>query len=200
MKQLVKTSLVAGTSLAAIVGLVLAPTFQASAASNTSNTTINATVAPVITISSGATVAFTLTPTGAFAESNNSNTVTVSTNNSAGYDLTLADSDATLTLTNGANTIAASANTYAAPATLALNTWGYGIGGLGTFSASYTSQTDVTTSTLKYAGISATAQNIKSTSSTASNDTTTVWYAAKVDTSKPTGVYTDTVTYTATTK
>lgn len=200
MKQIVKTSLVTGASLAAIVGLVLAPTMQASAVSNTSSTTINATIAPVITISSGPTVAFTMTPTGAFAESNNSNVVTVSTNNSLGYDLTLADSDATLTLTSGANSIAASANTYASPATLALNTWGYGIGGLGSFSATYSSETSVTTSTLKYAGISATAQNIKSTATTASNDTTTVWYAAKVDTSKPTGVYTDSVTYTATTK
>lgn len=199
MKQIVKTSLAAGASVIAVVGLVLAPTLQVSAVSNPSSTTINATIAPVITISSGATVAFTMTPTGAFAESNGSNVVTVSTNNTLGYNLTLADSDATLTLLSGANTIAASANTFAAPAVLALNSWGYGVAALGTFSASYSSQTDVTTSTLKYAGILATPATIKTTGAPASGDTTTVWYGAKVDTSKPTGVYTDTVTYTATT-
>lgn len=199
MKQIVKTSLAAGASVIAVVGLVLAPTLQVSAVSNPSSTTINATIAPVITISSGATVAFTMTPTGAFAESNGSNVVTVSTNNTLGYNLTLADSDATLTLLSGANTIAASANTFAAPALLALNSWGYGVAALGTFSASYSSQTDVTTSTLKYAGILATPATIKTTGAPASGDTTTVWYGAKVDTSKPTGVYTDTVTYTATT-
>jgi len=199
MKQIVKTSLAVSTSVVAVVGLVFAPTFQASAVADTSSTTINATIAPVITVSSGATVAFTMTPTGAFAESNGSNTVTVSTNNSAGYNLTLADADATLTLVSGGNSIAASANTFASPATLALNTWGFGVGGLGTFSASYSSETDATTSTLKYAGILATPVTIKTTGTTASGDTTTVWYAAKVDTTKPTGVYSDTVTYTATT-
>lgn len=200
MKQITKTSLVAGMSLAAIVGLVVAPTFQASAASNTANTTVQATINSIITVSAGAAPQFTLTPAtwGGVTESNASNVVTVNTNNSTGYNLTINDSDATLTLTSGANTIAASANTYASPATLATNSWGYAVPG-GNFSPSYTSQTDITTSTLKYAGITAVAQNLKTTATTASADTTTVWYAAKVDTSKPTGAYTDTVTYTATT-
>lgn len=197
MKQIVKNSFIAGTSLAAIVGLVVAPTFQASAASQTANTVINATVAPVISLTSSGTVAFTMTP-ATVSESNGSDTVTVNTNNTAGYTLTLKDSDATTSLTSGANTITASSNTYASPNTLTTGNWGYAVAG-GNFSATYTSQTDATTSTLKYAGISATAQTLKTTATTASADPTVVWYAAKVDSTKPTGVYTDTVTYTATT-
>jgi hypothetical protein len=198
MKQIVKNSLVASSSLLALVGLVFVPTLQASAAADNDPTTITATIAPMITMTAGATVGFTLTPSTGVAESNGSNVVSVSTNNSTGYYLSIADQDATLTLTNGANTIAASANTYATPATLATNTWGYAIPG-GNFSAVYTSQTDVTTSTLKYTGITASAQTIKTTATTATNDTTTVWYGAKVDTSKPTGAYTDSITFVATT-
>jgi len=200
MKQIVKTSLAVSTSVFAVAALVFAPTLQASAV--TSPTTITATIAPIITMTSGATVAFTMTPAswGGVAESNASNTVTVNTNNSTGYVLKLKDSDATLTLTGAAGSIAASANTFASPAVLATNSWGYGVGGLGTFSASYSSQTDVTSSTLKYAGIAATDATLKTTAVTAAGDVTTVWYGAKIDTTKATGAdYTDAVTYTATT-
>jgi hypothetical protein len=40
---------------------------------------------------------------------------------------------------------------------------------------------------------------IKATAATATNDTTTVWYGVKVDTSKPSGTYSDIVTYTGVT-
>jgi len=202
MKQIVKTSLAVSTSVVAVVGLVVAPTFQASALTGTSNTTITATVAPALSVSSGASVLFTMTPAtfGAVAESNNSNVITVSTNNYTGYNLKLKDSDATLTLTGTHGSIPVSTNTFASPALLATNSWGYGIAGVGTFSGAYSSQTDVTTSTLKYAGILATDVTLKTTSVTANADTTTVWYAAKIDTATATGTdYADTVTYTATT-
>ena len=201
MKQIVKNSLITGTSIAALVGLVVAPTFQASALTNTSPTTITATVAPALSIVSGATVAFTMTPAtfGAVAESNNSNVVTVSTNNYTGYNLKLKDSDATLTLTGTHGSIPVSTDPFATPALLTTNHWGYAIAGA-PFSAVYSSQTDVTTSTLKYAGILATDVTLKTTAVTANADTTTVWYAAKIDTATATGTdYSDTVTYTATT-
>lgn len=200
MKQIVKTSIATGVSMAAVAGLVFVPTMQASAATDTAtpDTTITATIAPVISVTAGASVGFTMTPTSGAVESNASNTVTVDTNNATGYYLQLKDADATLTLTNGGNSIAASSNTYAAPATLANNTWGYAVAG-GNFSGSYSVETDVASSSLKYAGITATNQTIKTTGTTATGDTTAVWYAAKVDTSKATGAYTDDVTYTATT-
>lgn len=198
MKQTLKKSLVVGSSIVAVVGLVFAPTFHASAANDSKPTTVTATVAPVISMTAGAAVGFTLTPTTGVAESNASNALTVSTNNAAGYNLTIVDADATLTLAKGADSIAASSNTYALPATLTSNTWGYAVAG-GSFSASYSVETDATTSTLKYAGITAVAQILKTTATTAVNDPTTVWYAAKIDTSKPTGNYVDSITYTATT-
>ncbi|HMS31291.1 MAG TPA: hypothetical protein PJ984_02760 [Candidatus Saccharibacteria bacterium] len=183
------------------VGVLVSPSVVR-AATASANTTINATIASVISISTSGTVAIAITPIAGGSQTSASDTVTVSTNNAAGYDLTLANSDATLTLVNGANTIGAHAGTYAAPTALANNTWGYAVGGLGSFDASYTTLTNATTSTTKWSGVpsSASPQNIKSTATVASGDTTTVWYAVKADTTKPNGVYTDTVTYTATTK
>lgn len=183
----------------AVVGIAASP-FVASAATQTANTTINATINPVISISTGSTVAISLTPTAGGVVSSASDTVTISTNNAAGYVLQLADADATTTLVSGGNSIPAHAGTYAVPTTLATNTWGYALAG-GNFTASYTAETNNAASTTKWAGIPATGspQSIKTTATTATADTTTVWYGVKVDTSKPTGTYSDTVTYTATT-
>jgi len=195
-------SIIQRVSAAVLVVVSLASPVVVMAATDSDNTTINATIASVISIATSGTVAINVTPVSGGSQTSASDTVTVSTNNAAGYDLTLANSDATLTLANGANTIAAHAGTYAAPTALANNSWGYAVGGLGTFDGSYTTITNAGTSTTKWAGVPGTGspQNIKSTSSTASGDTTTVWYSVKADTTNPNGVYTDTVTYTATTK
>lgn len=189
-----------------VVALAASP-FVASAAVDTQNTTINATINAVISMTTSGTVAISLTPTGSGVVSSASDTVTVNTNNAAGYNLQLADSDATTTLVSGANTIAAHTGTKTAPTALATNTWGVAVPtattGIGTngFDASYSAESNSTSSTSKWAGVPASGSPmlLKSTASTASNDTTTVWYAVKVDTAKPTGTYSDTVTYTATT-
>lgn len=189
-----------------VVALAASP-FVVSAAVDTQNTTINATINAVISMTTSGTVAISLTPTGSGVVSSASDTVTVNTNNAAGYNLQLADSDATTTLVDGGNTIAAHAGTKTTPTALATNTWGVavpnGTTGIGTngFDASYSVEANSTSSTSKWAGVPASGSPmlLKSTASTASNDTTTVWYAVKVDTAKPTGTYSDTVTYTATT-
>ena len=106
------------------------------------------------------------------------------------------------TLRRGGNTIAAHAGTQAVPTALAANTWGYRVVGVGGFGASaYSAETNNTSSTSTWAGMPATGSpnTLKTTSSTAANDVTTVWYGVKVDSSQPNGVYSDTVTYTATT-
>ncbi len=195
---------IAAIALAVIT--VLSPAI-ASAAAQTSNTTINAQVNAVITISSGPTVSISLTPTGSGVLSNASDTVSVSTNNAAGYVLTLNDSDATTTLANGSDTFTASSGTKTTPIALTNGTWGWAVPtattGIGTngFDASYASEPNSTTSTSKWAGITASGSPtmIKTTATTASADTTTVWYAAKAAVTQPTGTYTGTVTYTATT-
>lgn len=174
----------------------------ASAASQTANTTINATIGSTISITTSSTVALAITPDANGQSSSASDTVTVNTNNAAGYVLTLADSDATTTLANGGNSLAAHAGTQAVPTTLANNTWGYRVVSVGGFGAGATSaETNVDTLALTWAGVPATGSpnTLKTTATTATNDTTTVWYGAKADTSKPNGVYTGTVTYTATT-
>lgn len=189
-------------SLASVSMFLVVP-YVSYAATDTNNTTITATIASVISVSSSGAVAIGITPTGSGAASSASDTVTVSTNNSAGYNLVLKDSDTTLTLTNGSNTIANHAGTFASPSTLANNSWGYRVDGAGTFGAGPTSaQTNQANLSGTWAGIkssSVAGDTIKTTATTASGDTTTVWYGVKADTTKPNGSYTNTVVYTATT-
>lgn len=189
-----------------VLAVVVSPAI-ASAASDTANTVINATINAAITISTATPVAISLTPTSSAVLTSASDTVTVSTNRSTGYNLAVADSDANTNLVNGGNNIAAHSGTKASPTALANNTWGFavnsgttGIGANG-FDASYSTESNSTTSTSLWAGMPASGSPVmlKTTASTASGDTTTVWYAAKVNLSLPDGVYTDTVTYTATT-
>lgn len=182
--------------------LAVGAPIAASAASSNASTTINATVGSVISISSGPTVSISLTPTAGGVVSSASDTVSVSTNNSAGYALSLANGDATTNLVNGGNTIAAHAGTQASPTALAANTWGYRVVGAGGFGASaYSAETNNGSSSSTWAGVPATGtpNTIKTTASTASGDTTTVWYGVRANSSKAGGTYSDTVTYTATT-
>lgn len=188
------------------VAVAMAPV-GVSAVSGTSNTAINATVNPVISISSGPNVAISLTPTTGGVVSSASDTVTVSTNKTNGYTLTMKDADTSANLVSGANNITPFASTTT-PGALTNGTWGWAVAsgtagvGISGFDASYSAESDNVSSTSKWVGVplsSGSASTIKSTSSTASGDTTTVWYAARVNASQPTGTYTDTVTYTATT-
>lgn len=189
------------SSLVAVSAVLLSPVI-ASAATDTKSTTVNVTIGSAISMSTSGTVALAVTPTGVGAASSASDTVTVATNNATGYNLTLADSDATTTLVNGVNTIPAHAGTFAAPTTLANNTWGYRVDGAGGFLTGPTSaQTNQANLTGTWAGVPASGapQQLKTTSATSAGDVTTVWYGTKVDSTKANGVYTDAVTYTATT-
>lgn len=192
-----KTTKIAFAAVA--LGVAILPV-AASAATQTANTTITATVADVITVSTPGTVTINVTPTSGGVVSSASDTVTVSTNRTTGYNLKLADSDATTTLTSGGNTIAAHAGTQAAPTALANNTWGWAVAGA-PFDASYSAESNNASSATKWAGMPATGSpaTIKTTGATASGDTTTVWYAVKATSAQAGGTYTDTVTYTATT-
>ena len=184
------------------VAFALSPVF-ASAAVDTKSTTINATVAPVISMTTSTTVAIGVTPTLAGSASSASDTVTVATNNSTGYNLKLSNTDTTLTLLGpSAATIAAHTGTFAAPTTLANNSWGYRIDNAGTFGAGATVvETNVTSLAGTWSGLvsSASPTTVKTTAGVAAGDVTTVWYGVKADTTKVNGVYTDSVTYTATT-
>lgn len=199
MKKLTSRQIGAAGAVFATLALAVSP-LAASAASNTANTTINATIGDTISVTSSGTVTISLAPTGSGVVSSASDTITVNTNRTAGYNLKLADTDTTTTLVSGGNSIAASTNTVGAPATLASNSWGFAVAGA-PFDASYSAENNNGSSTSKWAGMpsSASPTTLKTTATTATNDTTTVWYGVKATSAQPGGSYTDQVTYTATT-
>ena len=196
MKQPVKSVLVSSAGVLAVVGLVLAP---AVANAVTGTTTVNANVGSAISITTSGTVNLAITPTGAGSATSASDTVTVTTNNSSGYTLQLNAGAATLT--SGANTLAATSGSIATPAALGANSWGFRIDNQGGFGAGpTTAQTNQASLSGNYAAVPTTATTVKTTAAAATGgDATNVWYAAKVDTSKPSGTYAGTITYTATT-
>lgn len=158
-------------------------------------------IAPTIAIATPSTVSLNITPTSGGALTSNSDSVSVSTNVAAGYTLTLQDADATVTLTNGGNTIAAHTGTTGTPTALGVNTWGFAIPGA-PFDTTYSVETNATSSATKWAGMPASGSpfQIRQTNTNVTNEATTVWYAARVDLSKVSGTYSDSVTYTATTQ
>jgi hypothetical protein len=188
-------------------GVVLVVIFGAGATVISSvsavNTTISSNVSPVISLfTTSGTVSDNVTPTGSGAQTIQSDTVTVSTNDSSGYTLQLAESSATTTLTSGSNTIPASAGTQTTPTVMAANTWGYRADGVGGFGAGPTTSASnaVISGTIKFAGVPvpASPNTLADTAGTASNAITTVWYGVAANTSQPSGTYTNTVTYTCT--
>jgi len=198
--KLIRKNQKALLAAAMLVGVVGLPTVAGAA---TTSTTINSAISSVISVfTSNGTVTANVTPTGAGAQTIASDTLTVSTNNTLGYTLQIADSDATTTLTSGSNTIAASSGSQGTPVVQSANTWGYRVDGVGGFGAGPTSgqSSAAISGTIKFAGMPANSSpnTIKTTATTASNDTTTVWYGVAANTSQPTGTYSDTITYTAT--
>jgi hypothetical protein len=204
MKQrtsLQRSKVVAGSLTLGLMAVLVFP-FSVEAA--TASTTITSTIGSTINLFTTSTnVNLAATPTGAGVQSTASDTVTVSTNNSAGYNLSLAESNASSALVSGGNSIPAiTGSTFAAPVALTANTWGYRVDGAGGFGAGPTTgATNATIGAIKYAAVPATAspQQLKTTAATATNDTTTVWYSVAVNTATPSGAYTNSVTYTATT-
>lgn len=188
-----------GFAATLLLSVLVLPTVAGAA---TASTTINSAISSVISVfTSNGTVTANVTPTGSGAQTIASDTITVSTNDTLGYTLQLADSDATTTMTSGSNTLAASTGTQTTPIAQTANTWGYRVDGVGGFGAGPTTgQSSSAIGALKFAGIpaSGTPNTLKTTATTASNDTTTVWYGVAANTSQPTGTYSDTVTYTCT--
>lgn len=192
LKKQVAAKLLVGV---AVVGVAFSPV-MASAATDT--TEVTATVNSVISVASAATVGMTVTPTSGGAEATASDAVTVDSNDADGYTLKL-ENDTTLTMagfkqdgttSNGA-TLAATGGTVAVPAALSANSWGFRVDGLGGFGVA---------GTTTYAPVTDAGDIIRDTATTANAEATTVKYAVKVDLSKPSGIYKDTVTYTATVK
>ncbi len=181
-------------------GMILAAPILSGAVFS-ANTTISSVISPVISLfTTSGTVNVNVTPTVGGVQTIASDTVTVSTNDVAGYTLKLEDADANTNLVSGANNIAATTGTQASPIALTSGKWGYRVDSVGGFGAGPTSpQSNAAISALTFAGVpvSGSPNTLKATGTNASNDVTTVWYSVVANTTVLSGTYTDIVTYTA---
>lgn len=178
------------------------PTGVTLGTSSGSSTQISADLAPTISLSTSGSVDINLNPASGTAMSSASDTLSVSTNGSTGYSLSLENADTNTELRKGSDVISKHLGTQASPTALSLYRWGYRVDSVGGFGAGPTSQeNNVSSSSYNWAGVPAlgSANQIKSTTGVASNDVTTVWYGVRIDSGTESGVYTDTVTYTAVT-
>jgi hypothetical protein len=186
------------TLIVAAFGIIAVPGITGAA---TANTTINSSIGSTISVTSSGTVTANVTPTSSGAQTIAEDTVAVSTNNTTGYTLQVSDSDTTTTLVSGSNSIPAASGTVGSPVAQTVNTWGFRVDGLGGFGAGPTSaQSSAAIGSIKFAGMPASTSpvTIKTTSTTAASDQTSVWYGVAANTSQPAGSYSGQVTYTAT--
>jgi hypothetical protein len=184
-----------------VTGLIMVLLSPAAAFALTATTTISSQVSSVISLSTSGTVNVNVTPAGAGVQTIANDTVTVSTNDTAGYTLQLGETGAGTTLLSGSNTIAADSGTQTTPTAETAGTWGYRVDSIGGFGAGpTTSASNTAIGSIKFAGVPASGSpnTIKTTATTATNDTLSVWYGVAVNTAQPTGTYTNSVTYTAT--
>jgi hypothetical protein len=202
-KQQIKRTLLAGIPLA-VFGAAIATPMVAEALTTT--TTVSSAIGSTISLlSSSGTVNINVTPTGAGVQTIAADTVTVSTNDSAGYTLKLGETSATVNLvgtSNPSNTIVPVGGSQAVPQAETANSWGYRVDSVGGFGAGPTSgaANAAISGTIKFAPVAATGSpdTIKTTAVTASNDTTSVWYGIAANTTAVADTYTNSVTYTAT--
>jgi hypothetical protein len=157
-----------------------------------------------ISISSNGTVAVNVTPASGGSCTIQKDVVSVFTDNSAGYNLTLANSSTNTALLKGGSSIASTTATQTSPLALTTNTWGYRVDSVGGFGAGPTSaQTNIAIGSTVFAGVpasSGTANTVANTAVPADPAVTTnVWYGVCANTSVASGIYTTQVTYTAVT-
>lgn len=185
-------------SLIAATLLLLAVPLTAKAANTTVSVDVNGVISTFTT--SGTVTLGALTPDATGKQSINKDTVTVSTNDTDGYTLTLKDADTTYTLASGGNSFAASSGTTGSPVALANNTWGWRVDDLASFGSGPTSTTsNAAPSSLTFAAIPANGSPFTiNSSATTGSEATDVWYSARANDTQPSGTYTDIVTYTAT--
>jgi hypothetical protein len=205
VKNMKKTrSSLAAAALIGGMGLVFVSPIAVSAATDSENTTINASVDSTITLTqSTSTVNLALSPTSGAVESQGHVSLTVDTNNATGYTLTINDQDTdnTLNQTSPAASFAASSGTATTPVALVANTWGYHIDSWAS-SGTGADATSTAPTTVKFAAVplsSGTADTLATTSAPGSGSKD-VYFGAQADATQTSGTgYTDTVVFTATT-
>lgn len=155
-----------------------------------------------VTLSTLDAVNFSVTPAGGGMRiSSQKDSVQIATNSASGMTVTLeaADTTAQNNLVSGSNVISPVGGTTSAPVTMSANKWGFRRDGLGGFGTGPTTQeTNVSSSGFTWASVpvygSATTIAASTSPTTATYD---VWYAMSADMTLPSGLYTNTVIYTA---
>lgn len=157
-----------------------------------------------ITLTSSGIASMAVVPTPAGKCTVQSDGVSVLTDSTTGYSLTMTTNSISNAMTSGVGNITASSGTPAVPAILSMNTWGYRVDSLGSFGAGpTTTQNSGSIPSVTFAGVPANNQapaQIASSSSPANPAvTTTAWYGVCANSTVPSGNYTTTITYTAVT-
>ena len=183
--------LVGGASLFTllILGAMIFPTLPQTAQAEEAESKVSLSVAPVISLSLQDTVAVEVTPTQDGTFSSNTAALSISTNNETGYSLYMATGNGKNTLTSQnpsiSNVISAvnGGEDGVASAKFDNNTWGYNL-----------SQEAVSDDTTYKAVPTATGDTaLISTSSPTEADTYNLTFGTKVDTSLPSGTYSNDV-------
>lgn len=157
-----------------------------------------------ITLTDTGTPTLTVAPTPTGVCSVQSDTVSVLTDSTTGYSLTMTTSTTNNAMQGASTSLAASSGTSSAPATLAVNTWGYRVDGLASFGTGpTTSQSSGSTPSVTFAGVPASNQSSTQVAYSASPanpaQDTKVWYGVCANASIPVDTYSATVVYTAVT-
>ena len=175
-----------GALLALLLGVMLFPTTpDAVHAEETTKATL--AIQPTLAVTLPNTVNFEVQPTAAGAVASGSATLSISTNNETGYSLYLstADDDNALHSINPdtKQTITALTKENTAAASFTNNTWGYNL------------SKDTATDSTTYRSVPTTQPSDPQIVTEApTTDTYNLTFAAKVDSSLPSGTYTNTVT------
>lgn len=222
MKQKTQIAAVAvfGLALACGIGISLSrsaeattcSTFSAAGFSCPSEAEVKATIGSVITASfshsatggsvQDNTIAIALDPGSTALNTSASTTATVSTNDLAGYTLSVVDQDANTAMVNGTN------NAYTIPANANIGTegqygWAIRVSNCGS-TANKTCGGGATGSTagswlaMVASGASLNLASVSGGNSTVRNDTTTIQYGVRPQANQASGTYTDTIVYTVT--
>lgn len=153
--------------------------------------------APSVSIgSSASSVDMAITPTTAGSYVSGTHNIITTTNVPTGYTLTL---KSTPSPTNPSPTLSNTTGTITSPVALTDNSWGFALTSAGAvgvtngFDASYAVPTPSSAS--KWANPSS-LTTIKKTSQSATNDTTAVFFGAKVNLMLPSGAHSNIATYT----
>lgn len=157
-----------------------------------------------LTLSSGGTTNVNVVPTPTGACTVQNDTVSVLTNNSAGYSVTATTSTTNNAMVGSSGSIAASSGSAATPVALTSNTWGYRVDNLSGFGAGPTSaQNSGNVPGVFFSAVppSNQAGTVIASSLTVANPAvqTIVWYGVCADTTTASGAYAVSITYTAVT-